>query len=83
MDVKTYEDTWDLIDLPEPTHDKTQPEHSAIALLSTLLLGSTHRVSLAQLLQQEFELCKGHANNSLATIRRIIRQEAFQYKKIL
>ena len=79
MDAKTYEDSWDPIDLPEPTREETQPERSAIALP----LGSAHQVPLARLLQQEFELQKGHANNSLATICRIIGQEAFQYKKIL
>ena len=64
-------------------HGKTQPEHSAVALLLTLLMRSAHWLPLAQLLQQEFKLCKGHANDSLASIWHTIGQEAFQYKKIL
>jgi hypothetical protein len=46
-------------------------------------VGSACRVPLARFLRQEFELRKGHANDTLASIRRIIGQEAFQYKKIL
>ena len=83
MDVESYEDSWDPIDLPESTHDKTQPERSAIALPSILPMRSPHQLPLAWLFQQEFKLCKGHANDSLASICRIIGQEAFQYKKIL
>lgn len=83
IDVDTYEDAWDPIDQPEQTRDETQPERFVIALPSTLPIGSAHRVPLARLLRQEFELRKGHANDSLASIRRIIGQEAFQYKKIL
>ena len=83
LDIETYEDEWDPIDPPERTRDETQPERSAIALPSTLPIGSAHRVPLARLLGQEFELRKGHANDALASVHRIIGQEAFQYKKIL
>ena len=47
MDVESYEDSWDPIDPPEQMHDETQPEHSAIALPSTLPIGSAHWVPLA------------------------------------
>ena len=83
MDIKSYDDLWDPIDLPEPMHDETQPECLAIALPSTLPIRSPHWLPLSQLLQQEFELHTGHANDSLASICRIIGQEAFQYEKIL
>ena len=81
MDVETYEDPWDPVDLPEQIQDETQPEHLNIALPSALLMGSAYRVPLAQFLQQQFELRKGHTNDSLALICTIIGQEAFQYKK--
>ena len=80
---ESYEDSWDPIDLPEPMHGETQPERSVIALPSTLPMRSEHRLPLAWLLRQEFELHKGHANDSLASICQTIGQEAFQYKKIL
>ena len=83
IDVETYEDSWDPIDPPEQMLDETQPERSVIALPSTVPIGSAHRVPLVRLLGQEFELRKGHANDALGSIRRIIGQEAFQYKKIL
>ena len=83
MDVETYEDSWDPVVPPEKTQDETQSEHSTIALPSALPMGSAYQVPLAQFLQQEFELCKGHTNDSLALICTIIGQEAFQYKKIL
>ena len=83
MNVESYKDSWDPIDLPEPMHRKTQPEHSAIALPSTLPIRSVHQLPLAWLLQQEFELHKGHANDSLAWIHQTIGQKVFQYKKIL
>ena len=83
IDYKTYEDSWDPTDPPELMHDEMQPECSAIALPLMLPIGSAHQVLLAQLLWQEFELHKGHANDALALICRIIGQGAFQYKKIL
>lgn len=83
IDVETYEDPWDPVDPPENTRDETQPERSAIALPSALPASSAYRDPLARLLRQEFELRKGHANDSLESMRRIIGQEAFQYKKIL
>ena len=83
MDVETYEDSWDPVDPPKQTQDETQSERLTIALPSALPMGPAYRVFLAQFLQQEFELCKGHANDSLALICTIIGQEAFQYKKIL
>jgi hypothetical protein len=83
LSTEDYEDAWDPLDPPEPIPDQTRPECSAIALPSALLDRSPHRIPLARLLQREFELRKGHANDALSSIRKIIGQQAFQVKKVL
>ena len=83
IDLEIYEDSWDPIDAAKQMHEKTQPKCSAIALPSMLPIGSAHQMPLAWLLGQEFKLQKGHANDTLGLICRIIGQEAFQYKRIL
>ena len=84
LSVEEYEDEWDPIDPPEDAFiDVARPECSAIALPSALPNNSIHRVPLARLMHLEFELRKGHANDALASIRKSIGLEAFQYRKIL
>jgi hypothetical protein len=82
LDGTDFENDWDPIDPPDmPNRD--QPETFSIALPSALPHQSSNRPLLTQLMKKEMELRKGHANDCLATMRSIIGQEAFQYKKIL
>jgi len=83
LSTEEYEEVWDPTDPPELIPNQTRPECSVIALPSAIPKDSSHRPLVARLLQREFELRKGHANDALESIRKSIGQEAFQYKKIL
>jgi len=74
---------WDPVDPPDIPPETVQPELSCIALPSSLPEDSPHRNLLAPLREKEFELRRGHANDSLAGIRANIGHQAFQYKKTL
>jgi hypothetical protein len=74
---------WDPIDPPTIALDGGRPEASSVALPSALPDGSPHRLSLTRIMGKELELRQGHANDCLVTIRTIIGQEAFKYKKDL
>ena len=78
-----FENDWDPIDPPDKPPNGARPETFSIALPSALPKESSNRLLLIQLMKKELELRKGHANDCLATMRSIIGQEAFQYKKIL
>lgn len=78
-----FEDGWDPIDPPEIPPNGVRPESFSIALPSALPKESPHRLVLTRIMEKELELRKGHANDCLATIRTIIGQEAYQYKKIM
>ena len=77
------DDEWDPVDPPDIPPKTVQPELSCIALPSSLPEDSPHHNLLAPLREKEFELCRGHANDSLAAIRANIGHQAFQYKKTL
>jgi len=82
-DLDDLDDGWDPVDPPDIPPETVRPELSCIALPSALPLLSHHRNLLAPLMQKEFELRRGHANDSLAAIRANIGHQAFQYKKTL
>jgi len=81
--VDDYDDEWDLVDPLTIQPTEPQPELACLPMPSSLPHRSEQRVFLHHLIRQELELCKGHANDCLAAVRQILRQEAFQYKKIL
>ena len=78
-----FDPYWDPIDPPDTNADTGRPETFLVAMPSALPGTSAHRQPLARLLRMEMELRRGHANDCLATIRRTIGQEAFEYKKVL
>ena len=78
-----YDDEWDPVDPPVIQPSEPQPELACLPMPSSLPRGSDHRIFLHHLIRKELELRRGHANDCLATVRQILGQEAFQYKKIL